>query len=116
MYKMKSIIAVFMVLGAAAYVLAKPFGKPNVVVILTDDMGYWDTGFSGGPVIETPNLDKLAESGMILTDFYACSPWCSPSRAGLLTGRHPYRTGIYGPIILSQWSKSPAFARGGSNS
>ena len=74
--------------------------KPNVVVILTDDMGYWDTGFSGGPVIETPNLDKLAERGMILTDFYACSPWCSPSRAGLLTGRHPYRTGIYGPIIL----------------
>lgn len=100
MYKMKSIIAVAMVLGAVAYVSAKPSDKPNVVVILTDDMGYWDTGFSGGPVIETPNLDKLAESGMLLTDFYACSPWCSPSRAGLLTGRHPYRTGIYGPITL----------------
>lgn len=49
--------------------LAKPLEKPNVVVILTDDMGYLDTGFSGGPVIETPNLDKLAEGGMILTDF-----------------------------------------------
>jgi len=85
-------------LGAISPSMAQE--RPNVVVILADDMGYWDTGFSGGPVIETPHLDKLAEGGMVLTDFYACSPWCSPSRAGLLTGRYPYRTGIYGPITL----------------
>lgn len=78
--KMKNVIVVTLLLGAVVHVTAKPSvdgtssGKPNVVEILTDDMGYWDTGFSGGPVIETPNLDKLAERGMIFTDFYACSP------------------------------------------
>lgn len=68
---------------------------PNIVYILCDDLGYGDIGCFGNPVIKTPNLDKLAAEGMRLTDCYAASPVCSPSRAGTLTGRTPNRTGIY---------------------
>ncbi|WP_176225581.1 sulfatase family protein [Arenibacter troitsensis] len=68
---------------------------PNFVIILADDLGYGDLGIYGHPWIKTPNLDKLAEEGIRMTDCYASSPMCSPSRAGLLTGRVPYRTGVY---------------------
>ncbi len=67
---------------------------PNIVLINADDLGYGDLGAYGHPVIETPNLDRLAAEGMVFTHFYAPSALCSPSRAGLLTGRIPYRTGI----------------------
>ena len=67
---------------------------PNVLIIYVDDLGYGDVGAYGHPVIETPALDRLAEEGLRLTRYYAPSPLCSPSRAGLLTGRHPYRAGI----------------------
>ncbi|MEN7341452.1 MAG: sulfatase-like hydrolase/transferase [Pseudomonadota bacterium] len=67
---------------------------PNILIIYVDDLGYGDLGSFGHPVIETPHLDALAADGMTLTSYYAPSPLCSPSRAALLTGRHPYRTGI----------------------
>jgi arylsulfatase A-like enzyme len=67
---------------------------PNVVFILADDLGYGDLGCYGHRFIKTPNLDRLAAEGIKFTDFYAPSPLCSPSRAGVLTGRTPYRTGI----------------------
>jgi arylsulfatase len=66
--------------------------KPNVVLILNDDMGFSDIGCYGGE-IETPNLDRLAYAGLRFTQFYN-SPRCSPSRASLLTGLHPHQTGI----------------------
>ena len=69
--------------------------RPNVVVLLCDDLGYGDLGCYGHPVIETPRLDALAASGLRLTDCHAAAPVCSPSRAGLLTGRTPDRTGVY---------------------
>jgi arylsulfatase A len=69
--------------------------KTNFVVILCDDLGYSDLGCFGHPKIKTPHLDKLATDGMRLTDCYAGAPVCSPSRAGLLTGRIPNRVGIY---------------------
>ena len=69
--------------------------KPNFVIILCDDLGYGDLGCYGHPVIKTPCLDRLAGEGMKLTDCYAAAPVCSPSRAGMLTGRTPYRSGIY---------------------
>lgn len=69
-------------------------GPPNILLIYVDDLGYGDLGSSGHPVIQTPNIDALAEEGMQLTNYYAPSALCSPSRAGLLTGRAPYRTGI----------------------
>ena len=68
--------------------------RPNVVLINVDDLGYGDLGCYGHRVIRTPNLDKLASQGLRFTQFYAPSALCSPSRAGLLTGRTPYRTGI----------------------
>jgi len=68
--------------------------KPNFVVLLCDDLGYGDLQCFGHAAIQTPCLDRLATEGMRLTDFYASAPVCSPSRAGLLTGRTPYRLGI----------------------
>lgn len=69
--------------------------RPNFVILLCDDLGYGDLGCFGHPHIASPNLDKLARQGIRLTDCYASSPVCSASRAGLLTGRTPNRTGVY---------------------
>jgi len=67
---------------------------PNILLIYVDDLGYGDLGAYGHPVIKTPHLDALASSGLRLTNYYAPSALCSPSRAALLTGRHPYRVGV----------------------
>lgn len=69
--------------------------KPNVVFLLADDMGYADLGCFGSPIIQSPNLDRLASQGVRLTHCYAASPNCSPARTGILTGRSPYRVGMY---------------------
>jgi len=69
--------------------------RPNIIVLLADDMGYSDLGCYDSPYIQTPNLDKLAGEGMRFTDCYAGAPLCSPARAALLTGRIPARTGVY---------------------
>ncbi|MEJ6718238.1 MAG: sulfatase-like hydrolase/transferase [Akkermansiaceae bacterium] len=67
---------------------------PNILMILADDMGYGDLGCYGSLQIETPVLDKLAAKGIRCTDGYVCANVCAPSRAGLLTGRHPQRFGF----------------------
>jgi len=67
---------------------------PNFIIILADDMGYGDVGVFGHPTIKTPNLDKMAYEGQKWTSFYVAAPVCTPSRAGLLTGRLPIRTGM----------------------
>ncbi len=67
---------------------------PNFIIILADDMGYGDMGTYGHPTIKTPNLDKMAYEGQKWTNFYVAAPVCTPSRAGLLTGRLPIRTGM----------------------
>ena len=71
-------------------------GQPNVVILFADDLGYGDLGSYGHPYIRTPNLDEMAREGQRWTDFYAAAPVCSPSRAALLTGRYPVRTGQFG--------------------
>jgi arylsulfatase A len=68
--------------------------RPNLVVILADDLGYGDLGIQGSRAIQTPRIDQLATEGMRFTQFYSSAPICSPSRAGLLTGRYPLRSGI----------------------
>lgn len=70
--------------------------RPNVVIINCDDLGYGDLGCYGSRAIKTPHIDRLAEEGVLFTDFHACNAICAPSRAGLLTGRYPFRTGIIG--------------------
>ena len=67
--------------------------KPNVLLILADDLGYGDVGCYGCPDTKTPHMDKLAHDGVRCTDGYAAFPVCSPSRAALLTGRYPARFG-----------------------
>lgn len=68
--------------------------KPNVVIILTDDMGYGDISCYNQNQIKTPNIDRLAAEGVRFTDFYVPTPYCAPSRATLLTGRFPLRHGM----------------------
>ncbi|MFB3789201.1 MAG: sulfatase [bacterium] len=67
---------------------------PNFVIIFCDDLGYGDLSCYGAEKIRTPNLDRMAEEGMRFNSFYACAPVCTPSRAGLLTGRYPIRSGL----------------------
>jgi arylsulfatase A-like enzyme len=67
--------------------------KPNVLLIVVDDLGYGDLSVHGGKDIRTPHIDALASAGVRCTQGYVCSPYCSPSRAGLLTGRYPTRFG-----------------------
>ena len=73
--------------------------KPNIIVILADDLGYGDLGCDGGTIIRTPNLDRLAAEGTRFSDFYASANLCTPSRAGLLTGRYAIRLGLADQVI-----------------
>ena len=67
--------------------------RPNVLIILADDLGYADTGFTGSNVVQTPNLDRLAANGVVLKNGYVTHPYCGPSRSGLVTGRYQARFG-----------------------
>ncbi|MHC4123791.1 MAG: sulfatase [Planctomycetota bacterium] len=68
--------------------------KPNIIIILADDLGYGDVGCYGNKTIKTPNIDALAKGGLKFTDFHTNAPMCSPTRASLLTGLYPQRCGI----------------------
>jgi len=69
--------------------------NPNLVIILTDDQGYWDVGFNGCTDIPTPHIDRIAKEGVRFTNGYVTYPVCSPSRAGLITGRYQGRFGYH---------------------
>ncbi|SHI57954.1 Arylsulfatase A [Arenibacter nanhaiticus] len=71
-----------------------PHKKPNIIVILIDDAGYLDFGFMGSKDLETPNIDKLAKSGVVLTDAHVTATVCAPSRAGLISGKYQQRFGF----------------------
>jgi arylsulfatase A-like enzyme len=71
-----------------------PAAKPNILLIVADDLGYGDLACYGGKDIRAPNLERLAAQGVRLTDFYASAPICTPSRASLITGRYPQRFGF----------------------
>jgi len=68
--------------------------RPNIILCMSDDQGWGDVGYNGHPVLRTPHLDQMSKEGMRFDRFYSTSPVCSPTRAGVLTGRHPYRHGV----------------------
>ncbi len=84
---------------------------PNILIILGDDHGYGDISAHQGPHIQTPNIDRIAENGIRLTQFYANSSVCSPSRAALMTGRYPDRVGVPGVIRTYPESNWGYFSR-----
>lgn len=79
--------------------------RPNIIVVLCDDLGYGDLACYGHPLIKTPHLDQMADDGIRFTDFYSTAPVCSPSRVGLLTGRSPNRAGVYDWIPVGNSEK-----------
>ncbi len=85
----------------------KPPQGPNFIIILADDLGYGDIGCFGATDIKTPNIDRMAAEGVKFTAHYTASPVCSPSRAGLLTGRNPHRMGIEGVFFPNSFTGMP---------
>ena len=92
---MKNIIISFIIIQFGCNPI-KENRSPNFIIIFADDLGYGDLGSYGHPTIRTPNLDKMADEGIRFTQFYTGSSICTPSRAALLTGKLPIRTGMYG--------------------
>lgn len=94
---LRLLFAIAWSLGVALTAIAQadeaPARKPNIVILLADDMGYADVGFHGCKDIPTPNIDSLAKNGVRCTNGYVSGPYCSPTRAGLLTGRYQQRFG-----------------------
>lgn len=75
----------------------------NIILIVSDDQGYNELGTHGNDEIHTPNLDRLADEGVMATNFYVTGPGCTPSRSGFLTGRYPQRNGLY-DMIRNDWA------------
>ncbi len=88
-----TVLATFAGKTFAAYAAAKKTNKPNIILIMADDLGYHDLGCQGVKDFKTPNIDRLAASGVRFTAGYVTAPQCGPSRAGLLTGMHQSRFG-----------------------
>ena len=82
------------IVSLSNFAIAAKADSPNIVVIFCDDLGYGDLSCFGHPTIKTPNLDRMAAEGVRLTQFYSASPVCTPSRAALMTGRLPIRSGM----------------------
>lgn len=89
---MRNLIFGFALMGTFA---AEAQNKPNIILLMADDLGWGDTGYNGNPIIKTPNLDKMASQGIRFNRFYAASSVCSPTRASVLTGRNPNRMGVF---------------------
>jgi len=102
MMRTLQILLVSALLVSGAELFAAPAKKPNIVILVADDLGWNDVGYHGSD-IRTPAIDRLAKSGVQLDRFYVC-PICSPTRAGLLTGRYPHRFGLRNTVI-PPWRK-----------
>jgi arylsulfatase A-like enzyme len=88
-----------MVAGGSSMTDQTPFeprgSRPNIILVMSDDQGWGDTGYNGNTVLKTPSLDAMAAEGVRFDRFYAAAPVCSPTRGSCMTGRHPYRYGIF---------------------
>ena len=101
-----SLVCAFVLAASAAADTTK---RPNIVFILADDLGWTDLGCQGSKFYKTPNIDKLAASGLRFTNGYTCGPNCQPTRAALMTGQYGPRTGVYtvGGIDRFDWKSRP---------
>ena len=120
MIRTLQILLVSALLASGAELFAAPAKRPNLVILVADDLGWNDVGYHGSD-IRTPAIDRLAKSGRQLDRFYVC-PICSPTRAGLLTGRYPHRFGLRNTVIppwrkfgldLSEQTLPDVFAKAG---
>jgi len=104
--------AIAMALPQVLFSKTKATGKPNIILCMADDMGWGDPGFNGNQIIKTGNLDAMAKTAMRFTRFYSGAPVCSPTRGSCLTGRHPYRYGIFfanvGHILKEEFTLAEA--------
>ncbi len=91
---MRQLLQLLLILVLGISSCKGPVQKPNIILIMTDDQGWFDAGFNGNAEIRTPNLDSLAFQGVIFDRFYSASAVCSPTRASLITGRNPLRMNI----------------------
>jgi arylsulfatase A len=104
---LKTITAIFLLLFSYPLFSQKTAPKPNIILIIADDLGYGDLGCYGQQKIATPNIDKLAKSGMRFTQFYAGTSVCAPSRATLMTGLHTGHTAVRGNKGMKPEGQSP---------
>lgn len=94
--KIRLLFAIFFLFVTLPQVTAQQNNnKPNIILMMCDDLGWGDTGFNGNKIIKTPQLDQMAKEGAVLSHFYSIGPVCSPTRASFLTGRHYYRMGVF---------------------
>ena len=93
-YFFLAMAAILLFVSCSEKVQQESSPKPNVIIVMTDDQGIGDFGFTGNPYIKTPVIDKLADQSLNLTNFYV-APVCAPTRASLMTGRYSERTGVY---------------------
>src|SRR4051812_47728341 len=94
MMRLRVLASIVTLVAVAGLHAQQPARRPNVVLIITDDIGYGDFGAYGSPDVRTPNIDRLARQGVKLSDFYANASNCSPTRAGLISGRYQQRFAI----------------------
>lgn len=117
---MPSKLALFVLVAFLCLVSVVSAGQPNIVLVMTDDQGWGDTGYNGHPRLKTPQLDALAREGVRLDRFYSAHFNCSPTRGSVLTGRHPNRYGTFSPgkpiraqeITLAQIAQRAGYATG----
>ena len=107
---MRVLLTLLTVLIASAFANAESIDRPNIIVIMVDDMGYEGVSCFGNPLFKTPEIDRLAAEGMRLTDFHSSGTVCSPTRAGLLTGRYQQRAGI--EAVIHPRSDHPEHRKG----
>ncbi|MEM7014120.1 MAG: sulfatase-like hydrolase/transferase [Verrucomicrobiota bacterium] len=79
---------------ALSFTVALADDRPNIILVMADDMGYGDAGFTGHPFVQTPHMDAMAKESIVFNRFYSASPVCSPTRASVMTGRTPMRTNV----------------------
>ncbi len=105
-----------LVVLAAIPSLLSAADHPNIVLVMADDQGWGDMAYNGHPVLKTPNFDAAAATGLRFDQFYAAAPVCSPTRASVMTGRHPNRMGVFKwgyPIRPQEMTVAEALKRAG---